>query len=59
MILKVIQRSNFLLTEGNETTHHWIRQRISSVLLIPLSVFFVINFINVMDKPFNLSLIHI
>ena len=57
MILKVIQRSNFLLREGNESTNHWISQRISSVLLIPLSIFFVINFINVMDKPFNEALI--
>ena len=57
MILKVIQRSNFLLREGNESTNHWISQRISSILLLPLSVFFVINFIQVMDKPFNEALI--
>ena len=57
MILKVIQRSNFLLREGNESTNHWISQRISSVLLLPLSVFFVINFVKVMDKPFNEVLI--
>ena len=57
MILKVIHSSNFFLKKGNESTDHWISQRISSVLLLPLSVFFVINFIKVMDKPFNEVLI--
>ena len=53
MISKVIQSGNFFLKKGNESTDHWISQRISSVLLLPLSVFFVTNFIKVMDKPFN------
>jgi len=57
MISKVIQSGNFFLKKGNESTDHWISQRISSVLLLPLSVFFVINFIKVMDKPFNEVLI--
>ena len=57
MILKVIQSSSFLLKKGNESTNHWISQRISSILLLPLSVFFVINFVKVMDKPFNEALI--
>ena len=57
MIIKVIQSSNFFLKKGNESTDHWISQRISSVLLLPLSVFFVSNLIKVMDKPFNEVLI--
>ena len=57
MIWKVIQSSSFLLKKGNESTNHWISQRISSFLLLPLSVFFVIIFIQVMDKPFNEALI--
>ena len=57
MIMKIIRSSNFLLERGNESTNHWISQRISSVLLLPLSVVFVFNFIKVMDKPFNEALI--
>ena len=57
MIMKIIKSSNFLLERGNESTNHWISQRISSVLLLPLSVVFVFNFIKVMDKPFNEALI--
>ena len=57
MIMKIIKSSNFLLDRGNESTNHWISQRISSVLLLPLSVVFVFNFIKVMDKPFNEALI--
>ena len=57
MILRVIQSSNFFLKKGNESTNHWISQRISSILLLPLSVFFVINFVKVMDKPFTEALI--
>ncbi len=38
--------------KGVESTRHWISQRFTSILLIPLSILFVINFVKVFDKPF-------
>ena len=37
---------------GGESTTHWISQRVTSILLIPLSILFVFNFVRVIDKPF-------
>ena len=36
-----------------ESTRHWIKQRISSILLIPLTVLFIYNFLNVAYLPYN------
>ena len=36
-----------------ESTRHWIKQRISSILLIPLTLLFIYNFINVAFLPYN------
>ena len=36
-----------------ESTRHWIKQRISSILLIPLTVLFIYNFLNVAFLPYN------
>ena len=38
--------------KGGESTTHWISQRVTSILLIPLSILFVFNFVRVIDKPF-------
>ena len=38
--------------KGVESTNHWIIQRFTSILLIPLSILFVVNFVRVFDKPF-------
>ncbi len=36
-----------------ESTRHWIKQRISSILLIPLTILFIYNFLNVAYLPYN------
>ena len=36
-----------------ESTRHWIKQRISSILLIPLTVLFIYDFLNVAFLPYN------
>ena len=36
-----------------ESTRHWIKQRISSILLVPLTVLFIYNFLNVAFLPYN------
>ena len=38
--------------KGVESTNHWISQRFTSILLIPLSILFVVNFVRVFDKPY-------
>jgi len=37
---------------GTESTNHWINQRVTSVLLLPLTIFFVFIFIRAIDKTF-------
>ena len=37
---------------GSESTKHWISQRLSSILLVPCTIVFIITLIKVMDKPF-------
>ena len=36
-----------------ESTRHWIKQRISSILLIPLTVLFIYNFLDASTLPYN------
>ena len=36
-----------------ESTRHWIKQRISSILLIPLTILFIYNFLSVAYLPYN------
>ena len=41
----------------NEGTSHWLMQRLSSILLIPLTVMFVFTFVNNFDLGYEQNLI--
>ncbi len=41
------------MKQNMESTRHWIRQRISSILLIPLTILFIYNFLSVYNLSYN------
>ena len=53
MIFRSSKASKPSSNKGAESTSHWISQRLTSILLIPLSILFVFNFVRVIDKPFT------
>ena len=53
MIFRSSKGSKPSSNKGAESTSHWISQRLTSILLIPLSILFVLNFVRVIDKPFT------
>ena len=53
MIFRSSKGSKPSSNKGAESTSHWISQRLTSILLIPLSILFVFNFVRVIDKPFT------
>ncbi|MFL2801931.1 MAG: succinate dehydrogenase, hydrophobic membrane anchor protein [Paracoccaceae bacterium] len=42
-----------IVGQNIESTKHWIKQRISSILLIPLTMLFVYNFLDVSTLSYN------
>ena len=49
--------SNLMSGSLNEGTSHWLMQRVSSVLLIPLTVMFVYIFVNNFDLGYEQNLL--
>ena len=42
-----------IVGQNIESTRHWIKQRISSILLIPLTMLFIYNFLDASTLPYN------
>ena len=57
MIFFIKAISNLMSGSLNEGTSHWLMQRVSSVLLIPLTVMFVYIFVNNFDLGYEQNLL--
>ena len=48
-----ISKPEFHEADGVQSTNHWISQRLSSVVLIPLTIVFVYNFVTVSNASYD------